>query len=188
MKRLMLPLLFTGLFAFQYAKAQDKFFTKTGKIYFNCTQPDSPEKVEGINKNITCVLDTKTGNIQFAVLMKGFEFERALMQEHFNENYVETDKFPKSEFKGQVINNGEINYTKDGRYAAKVKGTLTIHGETRNVETTGTILIKDRKPEINANFQVLLSDYKISIPSLVSDKISNTVNITLEEKLDPLKG
>ncbi|MBS1609210.1 MAG: YceI family protein, partial [Bacteroidetes bacterium] len=94
----------------------------------------------------------------------------------------------KSEFKGQIVNNSEINYTKDGSYKAKVKGTLTIHGETKNVETTGSILIKDKKPEINASFEVLLSDYKISIPSLVNDKISNTVKITLEEKLDPLKG
>lgn len=171
-----------------FIHAQDKFYTKTGKVFFKCTKPSSPEKIEGINKSITCVLDTKTGNIQFAVLMKGFEFERALMQEHFNENYVESDKFPRSEFKGQVINNNEINYAKDGSYTAKVKGTLQIHGETKAVETTGTILIKNGKPELNADFQVLLSDFKISIPSLVSDKVSNTVDISLEEKLEPLKG
>lgn len=188
MKQKILALLPVLVLVLKHSDAQDKFFTKTGKIYFNCTKPASPEKIEGVNKSITCVLDSKTGNIQFAVLMKGFEFERALMQEHFNENYAETDKFPKSEFKGQIVNNSEINYTKDGSYKAKVKGTLTIHGETKNVETTGSILIKDKKPEINASFEVLLSDYKISIPSLVNDKISNTVKITLEEKLDPLKG
>ncbi|MES1225495.1 MAG: YceI family protein, partial [Bacteroidota bacterium] len=175
------------LIAVTIGHTQDKFFTKTGKIFFKCTKPSSPEKIEGTNKSITCVLDTKTGNIQFAVLMKGFEFERALMQEHFNENYAETDKFPKSEFKGQVLNNTEINYAKAGSYSARVKGSLQIHGETKNVETTGTITIRDGKPELNATFQVLLSDYKISIPSLVSDKISNTVDIAIEGKLDPLK-
>ena len=169
-------------------RAQEKFYTKTGKIFFKCTKASSPEKIEGTNKSTTCVIDTKTGNIQFAVLMKGFEFDRALMQEHFNENYVESDKFPKSEFKGQIVNNSEINYTKDGSYPAKVKGTLQIHGETKTVETIGTVSIKGGKPVINASFQVLLSDYKISIPSLVSDKISNTVDITIDGILDPLKG
>jgi len=175
------------LLSFSLVHAQDKFYTKTAKVFFKCTKPSSPEKIEGTNKSITCVLDTKTGNIQFAVLMKGFEFDRALMQEHFNENYVESDKFPKADFKGQIINNTDINYTKDGNYTAKVKGTLQIHGEAKNVETTGMLVIKNGKPGINASFQVQLSDYKISIPSLVSDKISNTVDIVIEGNLDPLK-
>ena len=182
--------LFTAIFillSIASVNAQDKFYTKTAKAFFKCTKPASPEKIEGTNKSITCVLDAKTGNVQFAVLMKGFEFERSLMQEHFNENYVESDKFPKSEFKGQITNNNEINYAKDGNYSAKVKGTLLIHGETKNVETVGTLSVKNGKPEISAAFQVLLSDYKISIPSLVSDKISNTADITIEGKLDPLK-
>ncbi|MFI5188447.1 MAG: YceI family protein [Chitinophagales bacterium] len=174
-------------FTFLVSNAQDKYFTKTGKIFFRCTK--SPlEKVEATNKSITCVLDTKTGNMQFAVLMKGFEFDRALMQEHFNENYVESSKFPRSEFRGQIINNNEINYTKDGTYAAKVKGKLQIHGETKDVESAGTLVIKDGKILSNALFTVLLSDYNISIPSLVSDKISNTVDIAVDCSLEPLKN
>src|ERR1044071_5426615 len=81
--------------------AQDKFFTKNGKISF--VSKGSVETIEAQHKSVTCVLDTKTGNIQFAVLMKGFEFKKALMQEHFNENYVESDKYPTSEFKGQIV-------------------------------------------------------------------------------------
>lgn len=167
--------------------SQDKYFTKTGKIFFKCTK--SPlEKVEATNKSITCVLDTKTGNMQFAVLMKGFEFERALMQEHFNENFVESSRFPKSDFKGQIINNNEINYTKNGTYTAKVKGKLQIHGELRDVETTGTIVIKEGKIFSNSVFTVLLSDFNIGIPTLVSDKVSNTVNIAVDCSLEPLKN
>ncbi|MDX1954980.1 MAG: YceI family protein [Chitinophagaceae bacterium] len=166
--------------------AQDKYFTKTGTIFFECTK--SPlEKIEATNGNTTCVVDTKTGNMQFAVQMKGFEFKRALMQEHFNENYVESHKFPKAEFKGQVSNNGDINYAKDGEYTAKVKGKLTMHGETRDVETSGKVSVKGGKVNLLATFQILLSDFKVSIPSVVSDKISNTVNIKVDCALEPLK-
>jgi hypothetical protein len=179
---LLFPLLFVTS-----AYSQDKYFTKNGRILFHCTK--SPmEKIEATNKSTTCVLDTKTGNMQFAVMMKGFEFEKALMQEHFNENYVESTRFPKADFKGQVINNNEIDYTKDGTYQAKVKGKLQIHGETRDVEAAGTILIKNGKVSSNAVFNVLLSDYNISIPSLVSDKISNTVSISVDCSLEPLKS
>jgi len=168
-------------------QAQEKFYTKTGKIFFKCTK--SPlEKIEAVNKSSICVLDTKTGNMEFAVLMKGFEFEKALMQEHFNENYVESDKFPKSDFKGQIVNNSEINYSKDGTYTAKVKGKLQMHGESKDVETSGAVIIKEGKIFTNALFTVLLSDYKISIPSLASDKISNTVNITIDCSLELLKN
>ena len=87
--------------------AQDRYFTKTGKINFSSKAP--MEDIEGKNKTVTAVLDTKSGAMQFAVLMKGFEFEKQLMQQHFNENYVESDKYPRSEFKGTIINNSEIN-------------------------------------------------------------------------------
>ncbi|RTL56108.1 MAG: YceI family protein [Sphingobacteriales bacterium] len=184
MKKLLLSatlLLFTAAGIF----AQDKFFTKSGKIFFKCTK-SSIEKIEATNKSTTCVLDTKTGNMQFAVLMKGFEFERALMQEHFNENYVESEKFPRGEFKGQITNNKEVNYSKDGSYPLKVKGSLTMHGVTKDVETTGTLTVKQGKLSTNAVFNIQLSDYNISIPSVVSDKISNTVNISVDCLLEPL--
>src|SRR4249919_2520933 len=93
-----------------------KYFTKNGKINFDATSPNSPEKVEAVNRTVTCVVDTKTGNIQFAVLMKGFEFEKALMQEHFNENYVESDKFPKAEFKGIINNSDQVNFAINNEY------------------------------------------------------------------------
>ena len=112
-------LLSTSLFA------QDKYFTKTGKISF--FSKAIIENIEAHNRSVTCVLDTKTGNVQFSVPIKGFEFEKALMQEHFNENYLESDKYPRGEFKGQIVNNSEIDYTKDGVFQGKVKGKLTIH-------------------------------------------------------------
>ena len=166
--------------------AQDKFFTKNGKIVFS--SKTVMENIEAHNKSVTCVLDTKTGNLQFAVLMKGFEFEKALMQEHFNENYVESHKFPRAEFKGQIVNSSEINFSKDGAYPAKVKGRLTIHGETKDVETNGTVNVKGGKIETGAGFNIELADYKIEIPKLVKDNISKTVNISVDCTLEPLKG
>jgi hypothetical protein len=166
--------------------AQEKYFTKNGQIDFYSKA--ALENIEAKNKSVTCVLDSKTGNLQFAVLMKGFEFEKALMQEHFNENYVESHKFPKAEFKGQVINNQEINYTKDGVYPARVKGKLTLHGETREVETNGTITVKGGKIDTDASFNIDLADFNVVIPSVVKDNISKTVKITVDCNLEPLKS
>ncbi|HYM93674.1 MAG TPA: YceI family protein [Chitinophagaceae bacterium] len=173
------------IFISSFAKAQEKFYTKSGKIsLFSAT---NMENIDAVNKNTVAVLDTKTGDLQFAVLMKGFEFKKALMQEHFNTDYVESDKFPKSEFKGQITNNSEVNYTKDGTYTAKVKGQLTIHGETKDIETTGSIIIKGGKIEATSVFDVLLDDYKISVPRMVRDNISKSIKITVECGLEPLK-
>jgi polyisoprenoid-binding protein YceI len=166
--------------------AQDKFFTKSGKINFFSSA--SLEDIEAKNKTVTAVLDSKTGAIQFAALMKSFEFEKQLMQQHFNENYVESDKYPKGEFKGVIVNNGDINYAKDGVYKAKVKGKMTIHGVTKDVETTGTIKVDGGKINANSVFNVLLSDYNIKIPSVVKDKISKTIKISVDCQLEPLKS
>jgi len=168
-------------------RAQDKFFTKTGKIYFDATAPKSPEKISAVNKSVTCVVDTKTGNMQFAVLMTGFEFERALMQEHFNENYVESPKYPKSEFKGSITNNQEVNYNTNGDYNVTVKGKLTIHGETKDVEAKGIVSVKDGKVMLSSTFNIFLEDYKVTIPSLVADKVAKNAKITVDCSLEPLK-
>lgn len=168
------------------AFSQDKYFTKTGKIDFNASGP--LEKIEARHKSVTCVLDTKSGSVQFAILMKGFEFDKALMQQHFNENYVESHKFPKGEFKGEITNNSAVNYIKDGTYPVTVKGNLTIHGETKPVETPGTITIKQGKISTSADFSIQLSDYRIEIPKIVKDNISNTVKISVNCTLEPLKS
>ena len=168
------------------ALSQDKYFTKTGKIEFYSKAP--MEDIEAKNKTVAAVLDAKTGALQFSVLMKSFEFEKALMQEHFNENYVESDKYPKADFKGTIANNGSVNYTKDGTYNVTVKGKLTIHGVTKNIETPGTIKVAGGKIDAASTFNILVSDYNISIPSVVKDKISNSIQITVDTKLEPLRS
>jgi polyisoprenoid-binding protein YceI len=165
-------------------QAQGRYFTKTGRITF---YSDAPlEDIEAANKTASAVLDAKTGQLQFAVLMKGFEFKKALMQEHFNENYVESHKYPKAEFRGNISNNHEVNYAKEGTYPAKVKGQLVLHGVSRDIEVPATLQVQGGKIDGKATFPVRVADYNIAIPSLMKDKISNTVSVTVQVKLEPL--
>lgn len=182
---LKLSLLVAAVLLSTLLAGQEKFFTKSGNIsFYSKTQI---ENIEAHNRGITCVLDTKTGSIQFAALMKGFEFKKALMQEHFNENYVESDKYPRAEFKGQVVNNSSIDFSSPGIYPAKVRGRLTLHGETKEMETDGAITVRDGKLLVSSEFQVALADFKISVPALVKDKISKVITVKVSCSLNPLK-
>ncbi len=168
----------------QTVSAQSKYFTKSGSITFDAS--GLTEDIKAENKKATFVLDAKTGALELAVLLKAFEFERALMQEHFNENYVESDKYPKSTYKGKIADFDNVNLSKDGSYPIKITGNLTIHGETKEVPARGILVVKDGKVSGTASFKILLSDFDIDIPGVVKDKISKTVNINVAVWLDPL--
>ena len=172
------------LMLFSYTtRAQGKFYTKSGKISFFSSTP--LENIAAVNKSVVCLLDTKTGDLQFGALMKGFEFKKALMQEHFNADYAESTKFPRAEFKGQVTNNSAVNYTTEGNYIANVKGQLTLHGVTKDIETTGTISVKNGKLTLNSTFNVLVADYNITIEKLYRDNIAKSIKITVDCTLGP---
>lgn len=181
-----LVLAFCFAMAVTTLQAQDKFFTKSGSIHF--MSKGAIETIQADHHSVTCVVDSKTGAIQFAVLMKGFEFKKALMQEHFNENYVESDKYPKAEFRGQITNNSDVNYAKDGVYTVHVKGKLTLHGETKDVDADGKIIVKEGKLLTSSDFSIQMSDYNINIPKLVKENMSNTVIISVNCTLEPLKS
>jgi len=132
-------------------------------------------------------LDAATGQLEFMVLVKAFEFKRALMQEHFNENYMESDKYPKSVFKGKITNIGNINFSKDGTYPVTVKGILDMHGVKKEVESKGTLTVTGDTIAAEAGFEVLLADFNIAIPGVVSDKISKTVKINVNCKYNVLQ-
>ncbi len=174
------------LFAATIVNAQDRYFTKTGKVDF--FSKASLEDIQAKNNTVTAVLDTKSGAMQFSVPMKGFEFEKKLMQEHFNENYVESDKYPKAEFKGTVASNTAVNYAKEGTYNVTVKGKLTMHGVTKDVEAPGTVKVAAGKINAASTFSIQLSDYKISIPAVVKDKVSNAIKINVSTQLEPFKS
>ncbi len=166
----------TGMFA-------QKYMTRTGKISFNATVPASPEKIEGVNNEVANIVDAKTGDVIFQVLVKSFKFERALMEEHFNENYMESDKFPKSDFRGKINDVASVNFSKDGTYNVKVSGKLTMHGVTKDVTVPGTVTVKGTSVILKAKFTLNLKEYNVVVPALVADKVAKDAVITLESTL-----
>ena len=160
-----------------------KYFTKTGVTSFYSDTPI--EKIEAQNKSSNCVFDISSGKIEFGVLVKGFQFEKALMQEHFNENYVESDKYPKATFKGRITNLSEVNLAKDGTYNAVVSGKMSLHGVEKDVTANGAVTVSGGKIRINAGFSLLLADYNISIPSVVSGNIAKEAKILIDATLEP---
>ncbi len=162
-----------------------RFFTRDAAVKFDATSP--MEKIEGTTKSGTAVLDTKTGKTEWKVLVKGFQMEKALMQEHFNENYMESSTYPNAQFKGEITNLSEVNFAQDGKYTAQVKGQLTMHGITKDVDVSGTVKVNAGNITLASSFNVAAADYGISIPSVVRDKIAQTIKISVEALLKPMK-
>ena len=174
----LLLMMLSGTFCTQ----AQRYVTKNGFIKF---YSDAPlEKIEAINRQVNAAIDILTGDFVFKVLMKSFVFPKALMQEHFNENYVESDKFPEAKFVGKVTNMKDINFTKDGIYPAYVEGKLTIHGETKDIQAKGTFEVKQDKLLGNSKFNLVVADYKIKIPNTVMNNIGKTVEVTVEITMD----
>jgi YceI-like domain len=155
-----------------------KYFSKTGKISFKSDA--SMEKIEAQNASASTALDINSGNLEWAVLIQGFKFDKALMQEHFNENYMESSTYPKAKFKGKIDNISAVNFLKDGVYNVTASGQLEMHGITKPVTTKGVITVKGGAITAKSNFSVLLADYGITIPKLVADNISKSVDITVD--------
>jgi polyisoprenoid-binding protein YceI len=172
-----LVLLSTSLFA-------QKFITKNGHIQFYSETP--METIEADNHSVNAAYDHESGMFVFKVLMKSFEFEKALMQEHFNENYVESDQFPNATFKGEIVNNDDIDLTKKGEVAVNVKGQITIHGMTMDLETAGTMNLQDDMIEAKATFMVDPLEFDIKIPGAVVKNIAEEIEVRVDVKLKKL--
>ncbi len=161
-----------------------KFITKNGNVVFYSDGP--MEKIEARNNQVNSALNIKTGDFVFKILMKSFVFEKALMQEHFNENYVESDKFPVAIFKGKVTNISNIGFTNKGEYDVSIEGELTIHGETNKITSNGIFDISKNEIKGTSKFYIALDDYNISIPGAVTGKIAEEIEISVEVLLKPL--
>ena len=153
------------------------YFTKNSRISF--FSKTSLENISADNNQVISVFNVQTGLLQFSLLNRAFYFPKAKMQDDFNENYMESDKYPKSTFKGIVTDIGTINFSADGNYKMHVKGDLTIHGVTKNITTTGTLIIKNGNISATASFKILLTDYQIKIPTIVTDKIAKEIEVTV---------
>ncbi|MBK7871582.1 MAG: YceI family protein [Saprospiraceae bacterium] len=168
------------IISISYLSAQSRYLTRNGTVEFFGSTP--LENVEAKNSQANCIIDFDKKEVAFSLLMKAFIFPKALMQEHFNENYVESDKYPKSIFKGKY--KGDVNISKDGIYSLDVEGELTIHGVTKSIQVPGTIVVKGGKPTVKAKFQVTPQDYDIKIPALVRDKIAKIIDINVDATLE----
>lgn len=161
--------------------AAQKFVTETSHVSFYSHA--AIEDIRAENKKASGIFNSDTGEIAFSIPINEFQFEKSLMQEHFNEKYMESDKYPKGTFQGKIV-----GYNKAAAEVQQVKasGKLTIHGVTRDVEIPGTIEKKsDGKLEMKAKFIVKLVDYKVKIPELLWNKVAEQVEVTVDFAFKP---
>ena len=176
MKRIiiLLAIILTGINNSSFGQV---YFTKNGRISF--FSKTSLENISADNNQVISVLNIETGVLEFSVLNNAFHFPKAKMEEDFNENYIESDKYPKSTFKGNITDISGISSLKDGSYQVNVNGNLMIHDVSKSIMTPATITIKDGKISATASFKVLVKDYNIKIPSIVTNKIAENIEITV---------
>jgi polyisoprenoid-binding protein YceI len=171
------------LTGFLFLNAQ-KHMTRNGYISFFSSTP--LEDIEAVNNQVASILDTETGELVFQVLMRSFRFEKKLMEEHFNENYVESEKYPKSTFSGKIINFKDIDLKEDGEYEVNVEGELTIHGVTRNIRETGIVKLENGNISASSVFIVKPEDYDIEIPNVVRENIAKEIEVKVDMKYEKM--
>lgn len=183
MKKIFGILILTGLMTVNLFG--QNYLTKTGHIKFYSETPI--ETIEAHNHAVNSALNPKTGDFVFKVLIKSFEFEKALMQEHFNENYMESDKYPNAMFKGMLVNLDDVDFENGGTFDVSVSGDLTIHGVTNPVVEKGTMEVEEGKVHAKSVFNVLLEDYKIKVPGAVKKQISESIEVTVDVVLEEMQ-
>ena len=166
------------------AQAQTRYLTKTGHVSFFSATP--LEDIDAHNREVAAVLDLSTGQLAFSLPVKGFIFKRTLMQEHFNENYLESDKYPKATFTGRFMGLDAATLATPGPHAVQVAGDLTLHGVTRRIQVPANLELKGGQLAATAAFTVASADYGIEIPLLVRDKIAKTVTVRVDLTCAPV--
>ena len=164
--KLFFSFLLSTLLLASTAEAQKIYATRNGKITFTATADDD---VKAVNNEVTSRI-AENGQMTFSLLLKGFKFKYAEMQEHFNDQYLESNKFPRADFKGNIANLKEISFNKNGTYKVSVKGNLTMHGVTKNITVNGTLEVKNGKLMTTAQFSATMKDFNIDASS-VTDKV-----------------
>lgn len=177
-KQTLLLVLIAASFQLQ---AQKLFATKTGQIKFNASSP--LEQIVAINNQVDSKMIAKTGQIVFSALIKSFKFENQLMEDHFNENYMESSKIPKAEFKGYITNVSSVDFSKNGTYPITVEGTLGMHGVSQKVSAFGSMIIENGKPSITGSFKVKIKDYGIT-GLYIGEKIASEAEISVNCKYE----
>jgi len=166
----------TGMFA-------QIFIAKTCEISFFSASP--LENIEAVNKACKPIINTATNDIQMKIVVSAFQFDKPLMQEHFNENYMESEKFPNAVFKGKI--NEKIDWAKDGEYKVTVTGKLLVHGVEKDRTVDGTVKIRGQEITISSKFNIHIADHGIQVPSLYVQNIAEDVETKINAVLEPYK-
>jgi hypothetical protein len=161
--------------------AQNIYKAISGEITFFSEAP--MENIEAKNTQVKAIMNTEKNEIAFIVPVIGFKFEKPLMEEHFNENYMESEKFKTAQFSGTY--SGDVNFKKDGTYAVKGKGKINIHGVEQEREFSGEMNVEGKKTTLTCKFNVKLEDHKIEIPKMVMKKIAEEVEVSVNVIFEP---
>ena len=172
MQKLLLPFL---LLAITFAFGQSKYMTKSGSMSFEASQP-SFEPIEATHSAVSALLNADTGELAVLALVRGFRFPLALMEEHFNENYIESHQYPKTSFKGSIFN-FDSNALSNQPRTVQLTGELSMHGVTKLISVSATITKSDEQITLTSSFSVKTSDFGIKIPSLVRKQIDENVQV-----------
>jgi polyisoprenoid-binding protein YceI len=158
---------------------------KAKKCEISIFKATAIEDIAGVNKITSPLLNIATGDLQMKLVITSFMFEKPLMQEHFNETYMESDKFPNAFFKGKI--NEKIDYTKDGEHKVTATGKFTIHGVEKEKTINGTITIKGQEITLASTFTIVFSDYGVEIPALQSPILGEDIGVKIYAVLEPFK-
>ena len=159
-----------------------KYVTKSGTIKFSSDAPF--EKIEGVNNNVMSAIDVSKKIVVVKILIKSFKFEKALMEEHFNENYMESDDFPNSTFKGKFIDTPNMNTSEIQKL--RVDGVISIHGKKKDISTIIDLKVEKNIVVVKGDFNIKLKDFAIDIPSAVTGKISDRLEVSFNFNLKAL--
>jgi hypothetical protein len=157
-----------------------KYLSRTAELKFDASVANMVE-IAAKNKKVSAILDATTGKFAVNALINEFQFKVPLMEEHYNENYMETSKYPNAKFSGQLTNFDASKLSSKGSY--DVEGDLTIHGVTKKVKTKMTLVLAGGKLSANCTFTVHAQDYKIEIPSLVKEKFAENIKVSFDGDL-----
>ncbi|MCE3280830.1 MAG: hypothetical protein K0S44_3021 [Bacteroidetes bacterium] len=180
MKKILITLL---ALAFSSVLTAQIYIAKSCEISFFSAAP--LENIEAFNKAAKPIINTSNNEVAIKIVISAFQFEKPLMQEHFNENYMESEKFPNAVFKGKI--NEMVDWAKDGEHKVTVTGKLNIHGVEKERTIYGILKIKGREIIINSTFKVHIADHGIQVPSLYIENIAEDVEVKINATLEPYK-
>ena len=176
MKRILVLML--AVIAFAFTASDKSYLCKNGHVEFSSSTP--MEQIFAQTDQAVSKINASTGAVEFGILVKSFKFKNALMEEHFNENYIESVKFPKASFKGKITNLTAINFDKDGEYPCTMEGEMNIHGVAKQMKVSGKMKVAGSKPTAVADFKVTPQDFGIKIPDLVKEKIAKEISVSVK--------